>query len=223
MKWTVLYFDDQVVNIEVYRELLEDNFEVIGTHDAREYDKLLNEHQPHAIMLDVHMPIMDGHLLYEKIVSHPRYNDCPIFFISGDISDENKVRSYQSGAVDFISREVRSEELIIRLKNKIKLYQQMTTKLGLGNLNLDAESLELAIGDEVQSVTMLEMRILGVLLRSWPEVLSRAGLIKKIWGEESVKPGTINTHITNLRPKIEKWDHTIKIRDDQVIIQKKED
>lgn len=222
MKWKLIYFDDQIANIECYGELLEDQFEVIGCHDARLYEVLLKEHTPHAIILDVHMPKMDGHELYKRIADHSRYNGCPVFFISGDLSDETKVRSYQSGAVDFLSREIRSDELILRLVNKIKLYQQRSTRLDLGNMQLDFESLELTIGHEVQSITMLEMRILGILLRSFPEFVTRANLIKMIWGEESVKPGTINTHITNLKPKIEKWDHAIRIRDDHVLIQKKE-
>jgi two-component system, OmpR family, response regulator YxdJ len=186
------------------------------------YEELLKDHSPHAILLDVHMPILDGHQLYKMITAHPRYNGCPISFISGDISDETKVRSYQSGGVDFLSRDVRSGELVLRLINKIKLYQQHSTKLDLGNLRLDVEALELTIGHEVQTITMLEMRILGILLRSYPEVLSRVAVIHLIWGNEPVKPGTINTHITNLKPKIEKWDHCIRVRDDQVLIQKKE-
>jgi DNA-binding response OmpR family regulator len=222
MKWTVLYFDDQIQNIEVYKELLEDEFELIGCNDALRYDSLLLEHNPHAIMLDVHMPELDGHELYKKIISHPRYNDCPIFFISGDISDENKVRSYKSGGIDFLSRDIRSDELILRLGSRIRLNQQTTPRLGLGNLLLDMESLELIIGHEIQNTTMLEMRILGVLLRTFPAILTRTAMIKKIWGEESVKPGTVNTHLTNLKPKIEKWDHQIKIKDDQILILKKD-
>ncbi len=222
MKWTVLYFDDQIQNIEVYKELLEEEFEVIGCNDALRYDSLLLENNPHAILLDVHMPILDGHELYKKIIAHPRYNDCPVFFISGDISDENIVRSYKSGGIDFLSRDMRSDELILRLSSRIKLNQKMSTRLGLGNLFLDMESLELTIGNEVQSITMLEMRILGVLLRSFPAILSRSNMIKKIWGEEIVKPGTVNTHLTNLKPKIERWDHQIRIKDDQILILKKD-
>ncbi len=221
MKWTLVYFDDQIQNIECYKELLEDDFHVIGCNDARSYDSLIRDHHPHAYMLDVHMPILDGHELYKRIIDHPHYNGCPIFFISGDESDENKVRSYQSGGIDFLSRDIRSDELIVRLSNKIKFYLQMSTILELGNLRLDVEHMTLTIGEEHQSLTLIEMRIMQIILRSFPTALSRTDLIKKIWGEESVKPGTINTHITNLKSRIDKWNYFIKIRGDQILVEAK--
>lgn len=222
MKWTLVYFDDQIANIECYKELLEDDFHVVGSNDATIYDQLIQTHRPHAFMLDVHMPVLDGHELYKRIIEHPLYNGCPVFFISGDISDENKVRSYQSGGIDFLARDLRSEELIARLSNKIKFYLQMSTVLELGNLRLDVESMTLSIGQTHQSLTLVEMRIIQILLRAFPTALTRTEVIKRIWGEESVKPGTINTHITNLKPKIEKWNHFIKIRDDQIFIDSKD-
>jgi DNA-binding response OmpR family regulator len=78
---------------------------------------------------------------------------------------------------------------------------------------VDGESIDL---------TLLEMRLLGILLRSFPQAITRAEVIRKIWGDEIVKPGTINTHIANLRPKIEKWNHKIKIREDNILIQPKD-
>lgn len=221
MKWTLIYFDDQIQNIEVYKELLEDDFHVIGSNDVRQFDTIIQENHPHAFMLDVHMPFMDGHALYKNIIQHPLYNGCPVFFISGDVSDENKIRSYESGGVDFIPREMPSSELILRLSNKIKLYLQMSTVLELGNLRIDVKRLKITIQGQVIDLTLLEMRLLGILLRAFPQVISRSEVILKIWGSEPVKPGTINTHITNLRPKIENWDHMIKIREDNIIIQPK--
>lgn len=221
MKWTLVYFDDQIQNIEVWKDLLEDNFNVIGCHDANSYQMVMKENHPHAFMLDVHMPVLDGHALYKKITEHPLYNGCPIFFISGDISDETKIRSYESGAVDFLSRDLPVEEIILRLSSKIKFYLQTSTVLELGNLRIDVQSLKTTIDDKTIDLTLLEMRLLGILLRSFPQTITRTEVIRKIWGDEVVKPGTINTHVANLRPKIEKWNHGIKIREDNILIQPK--
>lgn len=218
MKWTLVYFDDQIQNIEVYKELLEDEFSVIGCHDSRLYQQMMKEHHPHAFLIDVHMPHFDGHELYKLITSHHFYNGCPIFFISGDHSDHTVIKSYESGAVDFLSREMNYEELGLRLSNKIKMYLKMSTVLELGNLRMDLLALKLTIGGEPINLTLLEMRILGILLRAFPTVLKKSDLIQRIWGDEPVKPGTVNTHITNLRPKIEAWDQQIKIREDNIHI-----
>ncbi len=219
MKLTLVYFDDQIQNIEVWKDLLEEKFNVVGCNDASKYAMVLKENHPQAFLLDVHMPGMDGHTLYKKITEHPLYNGCPIFFISGDISDETKIRAYESGAVDFLPRDLAVEEIILRLSNKIKFYLQSSSVLELGNLRIDVKSLRTTINNVSIDLTLLEMRLLGIFLRAFPQAITRTEVIRKIWGDEAVKPGTINTHVTNLRPKIEQWNHGIKIREDQILIQ----
>lgn len=221
MKWTLLYFDDQVQNIEAFRELLSEKFNVIGCNDATKFATMLEENNPHTILLDVHMPIMDGHVLYKNITDHPLYNGCPIIFISGDQSDENKLRSYEKGGIDFLPRDLKIEEIAIRLVNKAKLFSQMSTSLELGNLTVDVKSMKSTISGKNVDLTLLELRMLNNILRSYPQALTRAELIQKVWGSDSVKIGTINTHLTNLKPKIEDWNHQIKVREESILVQKK--
>jgi DNA-binding response OmpR family regulator len=221
MKWTLAYFDDQVQNIEAFKEILSDKMNVVGCSDATAYAKILEDYHPHAILMDVHMPILDGHALYKKISEHPLYNGCPVIFISGDASDENKMKSFTGGAVDFLSRDLKIEEIAIRLENKIKFYLQMCTNLELGNLKVDVKLMKASIDNKNIDLTLLELRMLSHLLRAFPTTLSRLDLINRVWGNDSVKPGTINTHLTNLKPKIENWDHQIKVREDNILIQKK--
>jgi len=222
MKWTVLYFDDQLQNIEAFQEVLSDNFTVIGSTDATNYLDLIETHYPHAILLDVHMPIIDGHTLYKKISQHPLYNGCPVLFISGDASDENKIKSYEGGGIDFLPRELKIEEISVRLLNKIKFFLQISTNLELGNLQLDIKTMKATIDFKNVDLTLLELRLLSHIIRAYPQSPSRQELIRSVWGNDSVKPGTINTHLTNLKPKIEAWDHMIKVREDNIIVQKKE-
>jgi DNA-binding response OmpR family regulator len=222
MKWTLIYFDDQQANIECFSELLAEDFNVIGCLDASKYSDLLTHHYPHAILLDVHMPVLDGHTLYKKISEHPLYNDCPVIFISGDQSDENKIKSYEGGGIDFLSRNIKTEEISARLTSKIKFFLARSTNLELGNLEVDVSTMKATIEGKTLDLTLLELRILSHILRTFPQNLTRQGLIKKVWGNEIVKPGTINTHLTNLKPKIESWDHQIKVREENLLVMKKE-
>lgn len=223
MKWTLVYFDDQIQNIECMKELLAPEFDVIGSHDAMVFPTILEENNPHIILLDVHMPILDGHALYKKITEHPLYNGCPVIFISGDQSDENKIKSLAGGGIDFLSRDLKTEELVARLKNKIKFFLDRSTELSLGNLEVDVMSMRASIDSKTLDLTLLELRMLSSLLRHYPQTLTRSDLIRKVWGRDSVKPGTVNTHLTNLKPKIEAWDHQIKVREENILIQLKDD
>ncbi|MGE3608659.1 MAG: response regulator transcription factor [Bacteriovoracaceae bacterium] len=218
MRWTLVYFDDDSHNLDSFHELLKDDFRVIGCSEPELYSKIIETNHIHGFLIDVHMPIIDGFSLYEKIIDHPFYNGCPIFFISGDQSDENKIKSYRSGGVDFLSREMKCEELVIRLTNRVKFHLHTSTKLELGNLKIDIDALKVTLNQRPVELTLIELRILSVLLRGYPGPLSRSDVIRKIWVDDIVKPGTINTHIANLRPKIADWDHVIKIKDEFISI-----
>lgn len=220
MKWTLIYFDDQYQNIEALKELLDEKFNVVGCTDATLFTGMLQVHNPAAILIDVHMPVLNGHELHKKIVEYPTYNNCPIFFISGDQSDENKIKSYSEGGVDFLGREIRPEELIARITNKVKYFLSMSTKLELGNLSVDFESMRAFVNGKQVELTLLEFRLLSHILRIHPEPILTADIILKVWGDSNVKPGTLNTHFTNLKSKIPDWDHSMKVRKDQICIQK---
>lgn len=222
MKWNLVYFDDQMANIECFRDLLSDEFNVIGSLDASKYSQILQDYYPHAILIDVHMPIIDGHTLYNKISEHPLYNGCPVIFISGDQSDENKIKSYEGGGIDFLPRDLRAEEITARLSNKIKFFLQRSTKLEMGNLTMDVESMKASVDGKNIDLTILEFRMLSHILRKFPDTLSRQELIIKVWGNDTVRPGTVNTHLTNLKPKLEDWDFQIKVREENLLIIKKD-
>jgi DNA-binding response OmpR family regulator len=220
MKWTLLYIDDLPLNIECYRDLLEPNFHVIGTHKISEVPQLLSQEPYHGIMLDIHMPTIDGFDLYEQICAHQSYNGCPVFFISGDASLENKMKSYEKGGVDFIPRDLKYDELQSRLVNKIRLFQQTSTKISFGNLTLDIEALNLSVNGKMIDLTLNEYKILLTILRALPAPIKRSEVMTTIWGNDPIKPGTVNTHLTNLRSKVEEWDYTIKVKDELICLVK---
>ena len=218
MKWKIVYFDDQPLNIVCYQEFLKDQFDIIGVSDPLRYLDVMTDEGPHLYLIDVHMPVLDGHTLGQKIQDHPLYNGCPIIFISADEAKENKIKSYQRGGVDFISRNLSPQELMIRIKNKVKFFVENSGYFQLGNLDLHMKSLLVRINHEPIDLTLIELRLLAHILRAYPRPLTRDILLQEIWQNELVKPGTINTHLTHLKSKIQKWDHQIKVREENVLI-----
>jgi DNA-binding winged helix-turn-helix (wHTH) protein len=76
------------------------------------------------------------------------------------------------------------------------------------------------VNETLVDLTLIEMRMLSVMLRNFPEAISKKNILKQIWGDEAVKSGTINTHLTNLRSKVEGWTHLIKVKEELISIQK---
>lgn len=220
MKWNLALFDDQDFNLEVYMDILSPHFNVIVSNNPSDYKKILEEYNIHVFLIDVHMPKMSGHDLYERIIEDSLYNGCPIVFMSGDESDETLIKSLDRG-VDFIRKGTSVEEFVLRIKNKVNLFLRATTVLELGSLYLNFKEMRATIDGKNVDLTLLELRMLSHIIRTYPKTITRGDLIQKIWGEAaSVKPGTINTHLTNLRPKIEGWNYQIKIRDESIVVSK---
>lgn len=216
-KYNLVYFDDQIQNIECYRVLLEDNFNVIGCSQTKTYSEVLKTNRPHALMIDLHMPEVDGIELFKLIHESDHYNGCPIFFISGDVSTESRLKTFETGAIDFFERDLSPEEISTRLLNKIRFFLQGALILELGNLKLDTNLYVAQLDNKAVDLTLLEIRLLGLILRSPSNTISKKELIEKIWDPDT-KDGKFHVHLSNLGHKLWNWDHQIKVKGDLVFV-----
>lgn len=217
MKFNLVYFDDQIQNIEAYQLMLQDAFDVNGTTDTSNYSDLLKKHKPHGILLDLHMPDENGFALYDKIIQSEDYNGCPIFFISGDVSDESRIKSIETGAIDFFDRQITEPELKLRLLSKIKMFMQGSTQVNVGNLRIDSDKFTVSIKDRPVDLTMIETRILFCVIKAMPEPIEKDELLVKIWNADNNK-SKINVHLSNMKLKLWNWDHELRIKGHHIII-----
>jgi DNA-binding response OmpR family regulator len=217
MKLKILIFDDQMINIECYQDMLNDKFLVSGFTETINYEQVLQKNKPHGILLDLHMPVYDGFVLHDKITHSDHYNGCPIFFISGDLSDESRLRAITSGGIDFFNRSIGKEELTLRLSSKIKSFLQGDTLIDLGNLRLDTFSFNAYINDKLTELSLIEMRILSLVMRRMPDPVHKNELMTQIWGDTSSQ-GKMYVHLSNIKSKLAAWNHELRIRDNFIVI-----
>ena len=107
----VFLFDDDESNIKLYSNYFENCFSFKGSQNPHLYHEALKD-DVCAILIDVNMPIMNGVELYEKIKVDPKYNGCPLIFISGTTSEEIIVKAINSGSQDFLTRSMKKDEMI---------------------------------------------------------------------------------------------------------------
>ena len=217
MKFSLVYFDDQIENIEAYQLMLKDSFVVHGFTETSDYSENLKKFKPHGILLDLHMPYQNGFVLYEKIIQSEDYNGCPIFFISGDVSDESRIKSIETGAIDFFDRQITEPELKLRILSKIKMFMQGSTLIDVGNLRIDSDKFTVSIKDKPIDLTMIETRILFCVIKAMPGPIEKDELLVKIWNADNNK-SKINVHLSNMKLKLWNWDHELKIKGHQIII-----
>src|SRR6478672_3229700 len=130
----ILMVDDQPGKLLSYEVMLAELGEnLIKANSGRQALELLLKHDIAVVLLDVSMPELDGFELADLIRQHPRYQKTAIIFISAiHLTDLDRVKGYQRGAVDYISVPVVPE----LLRAKVSLFAELHRKtLQLEQLN----------------------------------------------------------------------------------------
>lgn len=120
----ILIVDDLEDNLKVLSETLQEH----GYHplQAKSGERALQialKAQPDLILLDVMMPGMDGFETIQALKTDPQTTDIPVIFISALGQIEDKVKGFQSGAVDYVSKPFQKEEVLARVGTHMKLRQ----------------------------------------------------------------------------------------------------
>lgn len=209
MKAGIAYIDDNKLNLECIKTILDQDFAVETFQKPEAFLTKFTSTSYTSILVDIHMPTLDGFSLYEKIIEHPHYNGCPILFISSDDSDSARIKSFVLGAVDFLNRAINPDEMIARIKSKIQFFQKHRSIIEFTNLRVNLTLLKAYLDMKELPLTFIEFKILCLVLRNYPDVVSKEQLIQQVWRTDHVLDATIYTHVSNLNSKLETWDYEI--------------
>jgi CheY-like chemotaxis protein len=119
----VLIVDDEPSNVRLLERILELNGKPAtrSTTDSRETLSLVLEFEPDIILLDLHMPHLDGFAVMELLKSAiSADNYLPILVLTADITAETKRRAFLSGAKDFVTKPLDHSEVVLRMKNLLE-------------------------------------------------------------------------------------------------------
>jgi signal transduction histidine kinase len=122
-KSRVLIVDDEPSNVRLLERILELNGAptIRTTTDARETLSLTLEFDPDIILLDLHMPHLDGFAVMELLKNAiPPEAYLPVLILTADITPETKRRAFLSGAKDFVTKPLDHSEVVLRIKNLLE-------------------------------------------------------------------------------------------------------
>jgi putative two-component system response regulator len=129
----ILIVDDEDVNIDILRRILtRAGFtRVETTNDSRQAAALYVEHRPDLILLDLHMPHVDGLEVMDQLNEIAEASYLPILILSGDLTPEARRDALSRGAKDFVGKPFQQEELLLRIKTLLEtrfLYIQIQSQ-----------------------------------------------------------------------------------------------
>jgi len=126
--YTILIVDDKIENLQYLNEILKsDDYDIRATADAKMALNAAKLSKPHLILLDIKMPDMDGYELCRLIKEIDELKDIPIIFISALDSVEDKVRAFEEGGVDYITKPFEPKEIKARVKTQLEIYKNKVT------------------------------------------------------------------------------------------------
>ena len=143
-KATLLLVDDIPANVSVLFDfLIEEGFRVLVSRDGKQAIQTAHTILPNLILLDVMMPGMDGFEVCEHLKSHEETKDIPIIFMTALTDVVDKVKGFQLGAADYITKPIQQEEVLARVTTHLRLcHLQKELQSNVGELQLQKTELE---------------------------------------------------------------------------------
>ncbi len=204
----ILIVDDEVKIRDVIKSYLEkDGYIVFEAGDCAQAQKLLDNKQPDLMILDLMLPDMTGEAFCKKIRKTSRI---PIIMLTAKVEEMNILEGLDMGADDYVTKPFSVKQLVARvqalLRRSSSEVMPLTNQLSFNNGELVIEPLkhEIKKQGEVVALTPNEFKILMTLVAYPSKVFTREELIIAALGEDFAGyDRTVDTHIKNIRQKIE--------------------
>ncbi len=131
-KATVIIVDDEAINVEVVAGLLGDEYNIKVAFDGEQAIRVIEKVRPDLILLDIHMPKLDGYGVARILREDPDLREIPFIFLTAKQDSDSIVEGFRLGATDYITKPFKKEELLVRVANHIKV-KQLQNKLNESN------------------------------------------------------------------------------------------
>lgn len=210
MQRRILIAEDNIEISDTMRNyLIRAGYTVYQAFDGGDALEQARKLSPDLILLDIMMPVADG---YEVCESIRRDMNVPIIVVSAKVAEEDKVRLFELGADDYITKPFSFKEMVCRVNAQIRRYYDLNRTAAnadryLGDLMISPDRFEAKVKGEPLNLTAKEFKILDYLTLTLNrnQIFSKQKLIDAVWGiDEYIDENTVVVTIARLREKLEK-------------------
>jgi DNA-binding response OmpR family regulator len=203
----LLIVDDENYTLTIVRRVMErEGYRVLTAKDSQTALAMFEQHTPSLVIADIMMAGMDGFALCQQIREFSRV---PVILLTAKLDLEDKLRGFELGADDYITKPFSKEELLARVRAVLSRTQVVITPpdpevFKLDDLEIDFQHRMVVKDGAELSLTPTEYRLLSELVLHKGKILTYNYLLTTIWGSE-YKDETQYLHvlIRRLRTKIE--------------------
>jgi two-component system, OmpR family, alkaline phosphatase synthesis response regulator PhoP len=206
MKKILIIEDNQGIQMSLTDEFESEGYRVFVAGNGTDGLKLVRDHNPDLIILDIMLPGIDGYevcrkLRMDRITTH-------VIMLTVKDKEIDKVLGLELGADDYVTKPFSVRELSARVKTIFRRMNEYSGELGtyhIGETAIDFKKYEAIRRGVKIDFTPLEFQLLHYFVRNMGKVLSRTELLERVWGEHNVVISlrTIDSHIASIRKKLE--------------------
>ncbi len=216
---TVLIVEDDPTVAQLIRlYLIRDGHDVVTATDGQEGLRIALERKPDLMLLDLNLPGMDGMEVCRRVRAETRM---PVVMVTARVDEEDRLAGLDLGADDYILKPFSPRELAARVRAVLRRVarERVSETPGVarltsaGGLNVDLDAQSVSVSGQVVTLTPTEYRILIGFMRAPSRVMTREQIIETVFGYDfEGLDRTIDTHISNLRKKLEAAGGTKQIK-----------
>lgn len=202
----ILVVEDNRNLSEMMGEYLEARgFGVDYAGDGHDGYRLAVDNSYDVIVLDLMLPRMDGIELCRRLRVEAK-KSTPVLMLTARDTLQDKVIGLDAGADDYLVKPFAIQELEARLRALIRRDRRQVSAevLKVDDLILDTASLRVTRGGREIMLSPIGLRLLTILMRESPRVVTRRDIEREIWGDGLPDSDTLRSHLYNLRKAIDR-------------------
>jgi two-component system, OmpR family, alkaline phosphatase synthesis response regulator PhoP len=213
----ILVIDDEPSITKLVSAYLKpEGYEVYVAADGPSGLKSARAYKPDLIVLDVMLPGMDGLELLSRL---RRESDTYVILLTAKTEETDKIVGLSVGADDYVTKPFSPRELTARIKAALRRIQAMPARgseggiLAFRHLSLDVGARKVTVDEHPIELTAIEFDLLKALAESRGRVVSREGLLEKVWGGEYFgEMRVVDVHLGHIRQKLGREDLIATVR-----------
>ena len=209
-KQKILVVDDENRMKKLVGDFLSSSgYEVLEASNGEDALKIFEDNKDISlIILDVMMPKMDGWTTLEKIREDSKV---PVIMLTAKGEEADELKSFKSGADDFIQKPFSPKVLVARVNSILKRNEQSKEMIDCNGIIVDNVAHEVTIDGEVVDLSYKEFELLEFFIENKGRALTREKILNCVWNFDYFGDArTIDTHVKKLRAKLGKKGDYIK-------------
>ena len=206
MSATILVVEDEKpISTLIQYNLEKEGFKVHTFETGEEGFDQIKKSLPDLVLLDWMLPDLSGIDICKQIKKDAKLKSIPIIMLTAKSEEADKIRGFEIGADDYVTKPFSTKELILRIQALLKRVKPSLTEdiASFKDIKIDRLARRVYRGDKEIKLGPTEYNLLNFFIKNPTRVYSREQLLNQVWGNDIyVESRTVDVHIRRLRKAI---------------------